>query len=488
MSLKRLSDVLFGRAMAGHAFEPLEERCVLAAAVYAGTSVHTTDWTIVVRYTDPQGINTSTLGNNDIRVTGPGGYNQLGVLQSFTRDYTGSDTSIRAVYKLPAAGTAWDYSDNGHYTLSTVAGGVTDSTGEQVPATNLHTFSLWFSTPKVEVLNATTNGDQFIVNLKYSDNTGIDAATIGFAEVGLTRLSNNSTTWVRSQAFFQNADGSWTVTYRLPAVGGVWDYSDNGHYVLKINGNQVRDLDSPGNAIPAQDLKTYSLWWSNPKVEYVSTGMSRTDWVVTVRYTDPEGINLSSIGAGDIRVTNGFITIQGTPVGSPTQESSTSVLVKYRIWDGFGFGAGDNGSWKLMTNAGAVTDGSGVGIHAGTFKTFGLWFDQPSISRPPAQPTITSNSMELTVTYTDNTGINFSSVGNNDLVILGPSGYGSYATLISKTTRVDSLGRTVVDAKYRFARPVVSGLYTVTMRQDQVFDTGGNPVSSFVWARFNLNV
>ncbi len=490
MRLNRLSKLLGGGLRAGvdAAFEQMEDRRMLAAAAYAGTTVHQTDWTIVVRYTDTDGINTATLGNNDIRVTGPGGYNQLGVLQSFTRDFAGNDTSIRAVYKVPAQGTAWDYSDNGQYTLATVAGGVTDSGGEQVPATNLRTFGLWFSTPKAEVVSAITTGDQFVVRLRYSDNTGIDGATIGFGEVGLTRVSDNTTQWVRSQEFVQNSDGSWTATYRVPAIGGVWDWSDNGHYTLKMNGNQVRDLDGPSHAIPAQTLRTYSLWWSNPKVEYVSTAMTSTDWVVNVRYTDPQGINLASIGAGDVKVSNGSITIQGTPVGTPVQESSTSVVVKYRIWDGFGFGAADNGAWRLSTNANAVTDGAGVGVHSGVFRTFGLWFDQPSISRPPTAPTITGTGMEVLVTYTDNTGIDFATVGNQDLVALGPNGYGSFAALVSKTTRVDSQGRTVVDARYRFVRPVVDGQYTISMRPNQVLDIGGRPVTSFVWARYTVDV
>jgi hypothetical protein len=468
-------------------FEPLEDRRVLAAASYVSTGVSQTDWTLVVRYTDPQGINTATLGNNDIRVTGPGGYDKLGVFQSFVQDTVGSNASIRAVYKVPAQGTAWDFSDNGNYSLFTVAGGVTDTGGEQMPGVFLRGFPLWFTTPKAEVISSFTTGDQLVVNVRYSDNAGIDAATIGFGELGLRRNSDpNNVTFVRSQTFFQNTAASWTVTYRLPAVGGTWDYTDSGAYTLIMNGNQVRDLDSPSNAIPAQTLSTYNLFFSNPKAEYVSTSLSGTDWIVRVRYHDSNGINASTIGNGDLFVTNGFVTVQGTLLAPPTQEGINSVLASYRVWDGFGFGAADTGAWRLTTNTNAVTDNTGVGVNRGTFHTFGLWFDQPSISRPPSASGFNGTTWTVDVTYTDNAGINFSSVGNGDLLAVGPNGYWSPATLVSKTTRIDSRGRTVVDARYAFARPLVTGTYTISTRPNQVLDNGGRPVTSFNWKSYTI--
>ena len=41
---------------------------------------------------------------------------------------------------------------------------------------------------------------------------------------------------------------AWDVTYRLPAVGGSWDFTDNGRYDLIVTGNQVRDLNSPSSS------------------------------------------------------------------------------------------------------------------------------------------------------------------------------------------------------------------------------------------------
>ncbi|HYE61033.1 MAG TPA: hypothetical protein VD997_03470 [Phycisphaerales bacterium] len=474
------------------AFEALEDRRVLAAATYHSVATTATTIDVTVKYTDAQGINTSTIGNGDVRMTGPGGYNQTGTLRNFRQETTGSNNSILATYRFTSNGTAWDYSDNGSYFLRTEANQVSDTGGEMVPgAVELKRFGLWFNTPKAEVISASTTGDQLVVKIRYNDNNGIDGATIGFGEVGLRRQTDPSNVqFFRSQTFTQVSATAWDVTYRLPAVGGSWDFTDNGRYDLIINGNQVRDLASPSNAVPAQTLKTYSLWFSNPVAEYVSTSTSANDWIIRVRYRDNNGINLSSIGNGDISVTNGIRTEQATLVsGGTTQESATSVVVTYRLRpDRFAWGAGENGTYLVSVNQGGITDTTGVAINRGRIRSFNLFFDQPSISRPPAAPTITASGMEMAVTYTDNTGINLSTVGNGDLAVQGPNGYLSFATLVSKTTRVDAAGRTVVDARYRFARPVVDGSYTFLMRSNQVLDTGGRPVTSFNWATYQIDV
>jgi hypothetical protein len=469
-------------------FEQLEDRRVLAAVTYFSTQVGTTNWTIAVKYTDAQGINTSTLGSNDLRVTAPNGYNHLGTFQSFRQEVAGSDTSIIATYTFPARDRAWSFADNQTYTLAQEPTTVSDTTGEMVPAGTIRTFALWFSTPRAQVQGAFTTSNEFVANIRYSDNTGIDGATIGFGEVGLRRNTTGETTFVRTQNFFRNADGSWTATYRIPAVGGGWDYSDTGGYTLLLNGNQVRDLDSPSRAIPAQTLNTYNLWFSNPKVDYVSTSTSADDWIITLRYSDPQGVNLSTIGNGDIAYTFGGTTVQGV-LASIGSSESTSVTVSYRLRpDRFAWGAAENGVYTVFVNQGAVTDSTGSPINRANIRTFNLFFDQPSISRPPSSSGVTSTGWTTSVTYTDNTGINLNTVGDGDLVAVGPNGYFSLATLVSRTTRTDAQGRIVVDATYRFARPIINGTYQIAVRANEVLDTNGRAVTSFRWATYNITL
>src|SRR5688572_2608563 len=102
-------------------FEPMEDRRMLAAATYASNALGQTDWALVVRYSEPKGVNIAAVGNNDVRVTGPARYNKLGTFQFYVQDVAGSNNSIRAVYKVPSECTAWDWSDSGAYTISTLA-------------------------------------------------------------------------------------------------------------------------------------------------------------------------------------------------------------------------------------------------------------------------------------------------------------------------------------------------------------------------------
>src|SRR5436189_244034 len=78
---------------AGQAFEPLEDRRMLAAATLASQTMRDSDWLLVVRYTDPAGINVATLGDNDVTVTGPNSYSHAGHFLQVVQDSPGSNAS-----------------------------------------------------------------------------------------------------------------------------------------------------------------------------------------------------------------------------------------------------------------------------------------------------------------------------------------------------------------------------------------------------------
>lgn len=99
---------------------------------------------------------------------------------------------------------------------------------------------------------------------------------------------------------------------------------------------------------------------------------------------------------------------------------------------------------------------------------------------------------ELTVTYTDNVGIDVASLDSNDLSIIGPAGYSRPARLV----RVDasSNGSPRV-ATYAADPPSGStwlaadnGTYTVSIQTNQVYDTEGASVPARVLGTFVVNV
>ena len=98
-------------------------------------------YTFTVTYTDDNQINAASLGNGDLAITGPNGYNQLATLVSAIPSADGS-TDV-ATYSVPApANGAWSAAANGSYGIASRAGEVTDKVGNPVPAGSIGTFSV----------------------------------------------------------------------------------------------------------------------------------------------------------------------------------------------------------------------------------------------------------------------------------------------------------------------------------------------------------
>jgi len=97
--------------------------------------------TITVVYSDDTGINAATIGSGDITVTGPNGYSKTGTLIGTT----GSGKSITATYTVPPPGGSWDSADWGTYTISMVAGQVTDTGANAIPAGPVGSFKALFA-------------------------------------------------------------------------------------------------------------------------------------------------------------------------------------------------------------------------------------------------------------------------------------------------------------------------------------------------------
>ncbi len=98
------------------------------------------DFRFEVSYTDANAVDVSTLGTNDIRVTGPNGYQQIA---TFVGVDVNSDGSPRvATYRIVPPSTTWTLADSGTYTITLQSGQVADTGGNQSPSGELGTFKL----------------------------------------------------------------------------------------------------------------------------------------------------------------------------------------------------------------------------------------------------------------------------------------------------------------------------------------------------------
>jgi hypothetical protein len=109
------------------------------------TAAGGTAYRFTVQYTDNVKMDPASVGNNDVRVTGPNGYSQLASLVSKAVNSTGK--IVKAVYSIPAAGGTWDSSDNGLYTISAVAKQVFDLAHNPLTAGGLGQFAVAVPAP-----------------------------------------------------------------------------------------------------------------------------------------------------------------------------------------------------------------------------------------------------------------------------------------------------------------------------------------------------
>jgi hypothetical protein len=97
-------------------------------------------YTFTVTYTDNRSLNAATMDNGDMRVTGPGGYNQMATLVSVSP--SGNGAPRVATYRIPAPGGTWDPADDGTYDINILPNQVADVAGNFVTGSFLMSFGV----------------------------------------------------------------------------------------------------------------------------------------------------------------------------------------------------------------------------------------------------------------------------------------------------------------------------------------------------------
>jgi PKD repeat protein len=213
-----------------------------ATATAANVSVVATNQWVQVTYAGGAGIDYTSIGANDVLVTGPAGYSATGTLANLVQ----SSGQWVATYRVPGPGNGtWDAPDNGAYAVAIEAGQVFDLHGNAVPAGEIGTFNVNFADatpPAIAIV-----GPQIFAGASYvwatvdiSDTVGIGFGTIGDGDVRLTGPGGYSQPGVLSNLTVP-ATNTVRVTYRFAAPGGTVGPEDNGSYTLLVEPNQVAD-------------------------------------------------------------------------------------------------------------------------------------------------------------------------------------------------------------------------------------------------------
>ena len=252
-----------------------------------------------VTYSDDTAVKSATLGNQNIRVTGPSAFNQLATLVSLNA--SGNASALTATYRLAAPGGSWDDADNGTYSFTLVGQQVSDTLGQFAPTQLLGTLPIVLAdvTPPTVTLNALAApvdaSSNYNFTVTYADANGIDSTSLNGSNILVTGPNGFSQLATFISVANPVSGGQRTATYQITAPGGTWNNADNGSYAFALVADQVRDI--PGNSALAKALGTLkvSLVDTTPPTAVLGIAPSpiagTTTYGFTVTYSDLDAIN-----------------------------------------------------------------------------------------------------------------------------------------------------------------------------------------------------
>ncbi|HEV8607253.1 MAG TPA: calcium-binding protein [Tepidisphaeraceae bacterium] len=153
-------------------------------------------YSFTVRYDDNIAVKSSTFDNNDIRVTGPNGFNKLATKVSVNASGDGKSRTV--TYRIAAPGNVWDSTDNGTYTIALQGNQVSDTSNHFIAANaNLRKFTV--NVPKAVlaadgtlIVNGTNGNNTINLSLvSGSVRATVDGVSKSFTATSVKRISIN---------------------------------------------------------------------------------------------------------------------------------------------------------------------------------------------------------------------------------------------------------------------------------------------------------
>ncbi len=185
-------------------------------------------------------------------------------------------------------------------------------------------------------------------------------------------------------------------------------------------------------------------------------------------------IDASTIGGNDIAVSGPGGYTQAATLVSTGLTNGGVVTAVYSVP-----APTVNGVYAVAVNANSVLDSNTIAVPAGALGTFSVAVSTdhtPPTAVLSSHPPVSSSSAPYVfeITYTDDSGVNASTIGNGNILVSGPSGFSQAATLLS----TGLTNGTQVVAQYSIPAPPLQGSYSISILANQVTDTSGNPVAA----------
>jgi hypothetical protein len=385
-----------------------------------------------------------------------------------------------------------------------------------------------------------TGPDQFTVT--YTDDVAINASTLSDADVRVTGPAGYDRV-ARLVSVNVAGNGSpRTVTYEIdPPDYIAWSTFNNGAYTVWMQTNQVADtsgawvaagqlgqfsVDIP-NAVYTQYFDTNPGWTFGGQWEYGTPAYTSAGPTAGFTGTSIVGYNLSG------PYPNKLTTVYAT---TPTIDCTGASALTLRFYRWLGLKGGDTAAIQVSTNGtswvdvwvagGTISDSSWLQVQYSlpswvnnnpsvrlrwamgsnnSQNDIGWNIDDvevvaggvmdttaPTATLSVANVTLSgSPSHSLSITYTDETGIKVTTIGDGDLNVTGPNGYSNTVTFVGVDNATDGTPRI---ASYSVTAPGGSwdqtdnGTYQVTLRGGEVTDTSNNAIAEQTLGTFAVNI
>ena len=449
-------------------------------------------WDFHVRYSDSSGVDLSTIGDTNLRVTGPRGYNTPAVVIGLPSIQLNGDVVVTYRIFAPGAISAtdpahtWTINSDGIYHIVMQTGQVADLASDPnfIAQQDIAQFNVAIQAvapaKPTAVLTApglTSAGGQFYVfTVTYTDaGSPVNPATITGAELTITgpggvvfpvTLIGVSTNGNQVQAIYRVAAQTAT---------GVWDVTANGHYTFALKGNSVAD--AALSYADAQSLGALDVGFETikPIATLGALVAGKGFYTFTVTFTDASGISVSTIRSANLQLVGSDGTVNVVNLVSVDYNTDgTPRVAIYQLATPV-----NGGTYRVMLLGAQVKDIVGNFASATQLGTFDIVLDKLPPTVKITLPSITSVTgqqfYQFSVDYFDSgSGVDVLTIGSANIRVLGPDGLFHPVQWISNTVN----GNTVT-ATYELASPTLSGLWDTSANGDYQFflQPGFNSVS-----------
>lgn len=416
-----------------------------------------------------------------------------------TRDGQPVDLSTAQLTQLNAAGSSYSLDNigiltnkNGSYELRLVgnSSGITDNAGNSLTQEVKDTWTAQLTPPTVSVEQGTGQADP-TVTAPINFSVKFSQPVIGF-DASKVNLSGTA------GASLVSVTGSGS-TYNLAVTG----MKTKGTVVATIPADVVTDEAGNKNAASTSLDNTVAYDNSYPTVSSISKGSPDPSPLGVVDYKVSFSDSVTGVDAGDFTLSSNGLTGSTIKAVSGTGQDYTVTVDTGTGSGSLGLSIVDDDSIK--NSLGAPLGGQGIGNGNFTGPTYAVNPKQTPPTPPPTDNTppsaIASNFNNVTttggtaytfsITYVDNTAVDVATIDNQDILVSGPNGFSTPATLVNVTPSGNGITRV---ATYQFTPPSGSwrssanGTYTINLQDKQVGDTLGNLAPASQLGQFSVSI